>query len=141
MSAALDNVAAPVAQLCRAMDARDVDGVAQVLGPGATWTIVGRSDRFPFGGMQDRAQFLEGLTGSLGTFESFAFTVLAAAQAGDVAFVEATAEGMAANGASYSNRYLMRFTLNDGLIAEVREHYDPFEALAYVEQLRGEGEP
>jgi hypothetical protein len=29
----------------------------------------------------------------------------------------------------------MRFIVYDGLITEALEHYDPFEALAFVEQL------
>jgi ketosteroid isomerase-like protein len=129
--------AAPVLALCRAMSARDFDGVGEHLAPDATWTIVGRPDRFAFGGPQTRPQFLDGLRASLPGFERFRFDVLAWAQNGDVVFVEAVAEGQGPGAARYSNRYLMRFTIRDGLIAEVLEHYDPFEALAYVEQVTG----
>lgn len=125
----------PVAELCRAMDARDVQRIADQLAPEAVWSIVGRKDRFPFGGPQPRTQFIEGLQASLPTFESFTFEVLSWAKNGDTVFVEARVEGRSPSGAGYSNHYLIRFIVRDGLIVEALEHYDPFEALAFIEQL------
>ena len=131
-------IAPCVLKLCQAIDQRDCAAIAAQLAPGAHWTIVGRTDRFPFGGTRQREQMLEELAASLAPFSSFSFKIESCAQSGDIAFVEAVAEGIGPNQARYTNRYLMKFTLADGLVAEVLEHYDPFEALAYVEQATGQ---
>ena len=129
------NAAGPVAKLCRAMNARDVDAIAAQLAPDAVWTIVGRPDRFAFGGPQKKPQFIEGLRASLQAFDSFSFEVLSWARNDETVFVEARVEARGPGPARYSNHYLMRFIVRDELITEVLEHYDPFEALAFVEQL------
>ena len=133
----LSAVASCVTRLCQALDGRDLALLAAQLAPDLHWTIVGRPDRFPFGGTRPRAEMIDGIAASLGTFREFAFEVVAAAQAGDTAFVEARAKGTAAGGAIYQNLYLMRLRIRDDLVFDVLEHYDPFEALAYVEQLNG----
>ena len=125
----------PVAELCRAMNGRDYDSIAAQLAPDAVWTIVGRKDRFPFGGPQKKAQFIEGIKGSLSAFESFSFDVVAWAKNGETVFVEAKVKARGPGTASYSNHYIIRFIVRDGLIKDALEHYDPFEALVYVEQL------
>ena len=134
-AASLLEASPPVALLCRAMNARDLQGIAEQLAPDAVWTIVGRKDRFPFGGPQPKTQFVEGLKASLPAFESFTFDVQSWAKNGETVFVEARVRGRGPGGASYSNHYLIRFIVHDGLIVEALEHYDPFEALAFVEQL------
>jgi ketosteroid isomerase-like protein len=126
-----------VGELCRAMDARNVPVIAAQLSDDAVWTIVGRPDRFAFGGPQPKAGFVEGLQGSLAAFEAFSFTVESWAKNGDTVFVEAQVEALGPGGARYSNHYLIRFLLRDGLIIQALEHYDPFEALVFVEQLSG----
>lgn len=131
----LHNVAPCVALLCKALDRRDLPLLAAQLGPQARWTIVGRPDRFAFGGSRHRAEMIDSITASLSGFRDFTFEIVAAAQAGDIAFVEAIAHGAGPGDAIYHNRYLIRFRLDDGLISDVLEHYDPFEALAYVEQI------
>ncbi len=133
----LARISPPVAELCRAMNARDYQAVGDQLAADAVWHIVGRKDRFPFGGPQQKTQFIEGLKTSLSGFESFNFDVVSWAANGDLVFAEARASGRTAGGATYSNHYLMRFILRDGRITDVLEHYDPFEALAFVEQLTG----
>jgi ketosteroid isomerase-like protein len=133
----MTGAAQPVGELCRAISARDFAAVEARLAADATWTIVGRPDRFPFGGPQTKPQFIEGLKASLPGFTEFRFDVLTWAQNGEVVFVEAQGEGRGPGEARYSNRYLIRFVVHDGLIVQALEHYDPFEALAYVEQLPG----
>jgi limonene-1,2-epoxide hydrolase len=125
----------PVAELCRAMNARDVDTIATLLAPDAVWTIVGRPDRFAFGGPQEKFQFVAGLRASLKGFVSFSFDVLSWARNEEAVFVEARVDARGPGEARYTNHYLMRFIVRDELIAAVLEHYDPFEALAFVEQL------
>jgi ketosteroid isomerase-like protein len=134
-TAAFHAASGPVAELCRAMDARDFDAIAAQLAPDAIWTIVGRKDRYQFGGPQRKDEFVAGIKTSLPYFEQFSFDVLAWAKNGDTVFVEAQVRALGPGTASYSNRYIIRFTVRDGLIKEALEHYDPFEALAYVEQL------
>jgi ketosteroid isomerase-like protein len=134
-AAGLSNASRPVAELCRAMNARDVDAIAAQLAPDAVWTIVGRPDRFAFGGPQTKPQFVQGLRGSLAAFDSFSFDVLSWARNEETVFVEARVVARGPGAAHYSNHYLMRFIVYDGLITEALEHYDPFEALAFVEQL------
>lgn len=129
-----------VARLCDGLNRRDLTLIAEQLGPEARWTIVGRPDRFPFGGTRERSDMLQRLADSLGGFAEFAFEVISAAGNDDVAFIEARVHGRGAGDAVYSNHYLMHFTFRDGLIADVLEHYDPFEALAYVEQLSSSSE-
>ena len=124
----------PLVELMRGFQVRDVDLIAGALAPAAEWTLVGRPDRFAFGGTTTRDVFLAMLRASLPGFSSFEFTVENWAQNGDVAFVETTAVGTGPGSAAYSNHYLFRFVLHDGLIVRALEHYDPFEALAYVEQ-------
>jgi len=51
------------------------------------------------------------------------------AQNGDTVFVEADGEGHGPGSAHYSNHYLLRFIVREGLIVDVLEYYDPFEAL------------
>ena len=134
-AAAFLEASRPAAELCRAMNARDIQGIADQLAPDAVWTIVGRKDRFQFGGAQRKTQFVESLKKALPDFESFSFDVLSWAKNGETVFVEAKVEARGPCAASYSNRYLIRFIVRDGLIVEALEHYDPFEALAFVEQL------
>lgn len=121
--------------LCRSMSERDVEGIGVRLASDAIWTIVGRPDRFPFGGTQSKNDFLKGIRISLSGFDRFRFDVVHWAQNQNTVFIEALVQGEGPGAARYSNRYLMRFLVRDGMIAEVLEHYDPFEALVYVEQL------
>ena len=132
---AVSSPAELVREFCCTISSRDFDKIAVQLAADANWTVVGRPDRFAFGGTQSKAKFLEGIRATWPTFDQFQFDVLSLAQNGDVVFVEARAEGRGPGAARYSNHYLMRFIIRDGLVVDVLEHYDPFEALAYVEQL------
>ena len=51
--------------------------------------------------------------------------------------VEATAHGVGPDGLEYNNTPILMFKLSNGKLAEVTEALDPFEVLAYVEQLSG----
>lgn len=132
----MSHIAPAARKLCEGISSRDHALVKAQLAPDASWTIVGRADRFPYGGTRGREEMLQFLVDSLTPFESFSFDVLAAAQAGCTVFVEAKASGIGAKGAPYDNRYLMRLTLAEsGLVRDVLEHYDPFEALVYVDEV------
>ena len=134
-AAAFLDASRPVAELCLAMNVRDFDAIAAQLAPDAVWTIVGRKDRFPFGGAQKKAQFIEGIKSSMPGFESFTFDVVAWAKNGETVFVEAKVRARGPGTASYSNHYIIRFIVRGGLIHDALEHYDPFEALVCAEQL------
>lgn len=53
----------------------------------------------------------------------------------DRVVVEATTAGVGPGEAEYNNNYLLMFKLRDGKIHEVTESLDPFQVLAYVEQI------
>lgn len=113
---------------------RDMDRVLGGLTSDARWTLVGRPDRFPLGGTKPAAETVEMLRGALPAFHQFLFEVEAWAQGGDRVFIEAITRAIGPGSATYNNRYLMRLTLVDGKVSEVLEHYDPFEALVWLEQ-------
>jgi hypothetical protein len=120
--------------LLHGLETRDMDKIAAALTPDACWTLVGRPDRFALGGTKPAAETVEMLRGALPAFHEFLFEVEGWAQNGDWVFAEAITRAVGPGAATYNNRYLMRFKLKDGLVSEVLEHYDPFEALAWLEQ-------
>ena len=73
-------------------------------------------------------QFLDG-------FESFSFEITAITAEGDRVAIEAASRGHGPGPARYENVYSMNFVIKDGKIHTVREFFDPFHVLAYVEQL------
>ncbi|MEZ5736788.1 MAG: nuclear transport factor 2 family protein [Novosphingobium sp.] len=117
---------------------RDMDRVLNGLTPDAQWTLVGRPDRFALGGTKPAAETVEMLRGALPAFHQFLFEVEAWAQNGDCIFVEAITRAVGPGTATYNNRYLMRFKLQNSRVAEVLEHYDPFEALVWIEQAEAQ---
>ena len=134
-AAGLLEAARPVAELCRGLHERNFRKISEQLAPDVVWTIVGRPDRFQFGGPQNKTQFLQGIQAALPTFEHFSFEVLSWARNDAIVFIEAQVDGRGPGTLEYTNRYLVRFITRDGLITSALEHYDPFEALAFVEQL------
>src|SRR5579872_4961000 len=123
-----------VLDLLRGLETRDMDLMLRGLVPGARWTLVGKPERFALGGTKDAKDVADMLRVALPGFHEFHFEVLSWAQNGEVVFVEAITRAVGPGTAAYSNTYLMRFVLEDGLVTKVLEHYDPFEALDYLEQ-------
>lgn len=100
-----------------------------------SWSIPYRPDRFPVAGFRDKAGVSELLTGFLGQFSSFSFTVTSLTADEDRVVAEATSQGVGPGGVDYNNRYLMIFFLKDGKIHTAREYFDPFEVAVYLEKL------
>jgi hypothetical protein len=117
---------------------RDMDRVLSGLTSDAQWTLVGRPDRFSLGGTKPASETVEMLRGALPSFHKFLFEVEAWAQNGHLVFVEAITRAVGPGTATYNNRYLMRFKLHDSRVSEVLEHYDPFEALVWIEQAQAQ---
>jgi ketosteroid isomerase-like protein len=124
-----------VVDLLRGLEQRDMDLMLRGLAPDARWTLVGKPERFVLGGTKDASEVADMLRVALPGFHRFHFEVLAWAQNGDTVFVEAITRAAGPGTAAYSNTYLMRFAMEDGLVARVLEHYDPFEALDYLDQV------
>ncbi len=55
----------------------------------------------------------------------FTETDITLSPGGNVVFVENVGDMVLPDGRSYENRYVWRFTIENGLISEVREYYDP----------------
>jgi hypothetical protein len=123
-----------VLDLLRGLESRDMDLMLKGLAPHARWTLVGKPERFVLGGTKSARDVADMLRVALPGFHQFHFEVLSWAQNGDVVFVEAITRAVGPGTATYNNTYLMRFILEDGLVTNVLEHYDPFEALDYLEQ-------
>lgn len=133
----IDGIAPAVAEVLLGLEARDTHRVTRALLPDVRWVMIGGGPRFPLGGAKTLGELTAILDATLGGFEDFHFEVLGWAQNGDTVFAETITRATGPGPAVYDNIYLMRFTLKGGLIADVLEHYDPFRALDYVEQLQG----
>ena len=116
------------------LDARNLPALFDLIAEDGSWSVPFRSDRFQFGGFRDKAGIIELLTGFLGGFDSFSFTVDNATAEADRVVVEAHSQGKQA-GATYANNYILIFFVRGGKIHTVREYFDPFQVNAYVEQL------
>ncbi|MGE4429718.1 MAG: nuclear transport factor 2 family protein [Sphingobium sp.] len=124
-----------VREICQSLADRNVDGIMAQLDDDANWTIVGRPDRFRFGGKSDKAGSRATLEGFLGGFSEFSFVVDSITAQDDRVAVRATSQGKGPGGAVYQNNYLMLYRLENGKVIEALEYFDPFEVLAYVEQM------
>lgn len=124
-----------IREICQSLSDKNVDGVIAHLADDANWTIVGRPDRFQFGGKSDKAGSRATLEGFLGGFTQFEFTVESYTAQDDRVAVRANSWGIGPGGARYQNNYLMLYRLKDGKVVEVFEYFDPFEVLSYVEQM------
>ena len=114
---------------------RNLPALFDLIHEEGSWSVPYRSDRFPIAGFRDKAGVCELLTGFLGAFSSFSFTVTSLTADEDRVVAEATSQGVGPGGVEYGNRYLMIFFLKDGKLHTVREYFDPFEVNAYLEQL------
>ena len=124
-----------VREICQFLSDKNVDGVMAHLADDASWTIVGRPDRFRLGGKSDKAGSRTTLEGFLSGFSEFEFVVESYTAQDDRVAVRATSKGIGPGGARYQNNYLMLYRLNDGKVVEAFEYFDPFEVLSYIEQM------
>jgi ketosteroid isomerase-like protein len=100
-----------------------------------SWSVPFRSDRFAFGGFKDKAGVCDLLTHFLGGFSSFSMTIQNLTAEDDRVVCEAVSEGVGPGTAQYKNNYILIFFIKDAKLHTVREYFDPFNVLAYVEQI------
>ena len=114
---------------------RNLPALFDLIHDEGSWSVPYRGDRFPFGGFRDKQALRAMLEGFLGLFEQFEFRLTTMTAEDDRVTVEAVSQGVTANGARYENNYIVIFFIQDGKIHAAREYFDPFQVLAFVEQL------
>jgi len=124
-----------VLKACQCIHERNMTKLLDLLHDQATWSVPYREDKFQFAGRRDKRAFQEMVGGFLSGFTSWSFTPTSVTAEGDRVSVEATSEGVGPGKAAYKNVYNFSFLIKDGKIHTVREFFDPFEVLAYVEQI------
>ncbi len=127
-----------VQRACSYIDKREFDALMDVLAEDATWELPNRKDRFEYGGPNDKEGTYKLLTGFLTPFDEFSFTVKSLTAEGDRVAVEANSHGVGPGSAEYINNYQMMWTIKDGKVVSVKEALDPFQVLAYVEQVQAQ---
>ena len=124
-----------VRQICKHLSARDLPAMFELIHDEGSWSIPYRPDRFHFAGFRTKPELREMLEGFLGIFESFQFEISNMTAEDDRVIIEAKSQGVGPAGATYQNIYVLVFFIKDGKAHTVREYFDPFQALAFVEQL------
>jgi hypothetical protein len=127
-----------VRRACSLIDKRDFDMLMDMLSDDVTWELPNRKDRFEYGGPNDREGTYKLLTGFIMPFDEFSFEVKTLTAEGDRVAVEAVSHGVGPGTAEYNNNYVMMWTLKDGKVRSVKEALDPFQVLAYVEQVQAQ---
>lgn len=125
-----------VSQALQHVSDRNLPALFDLIHDEGSWSVPYLPDRFQFGGFRDKQGVSDLLTQFLGGFDSFSFTVTAITAEDDRVAVEAKSEGVGPNGAQYENIYNMIFFIKDHKLHTVREYFDPFQVLKYVEQLQ-----
>ncbi len=126
---------ATVLSACLYLSDRNLPALFDLIHEKGSWSVPYRPDRFLYGGYRDKRGICELLTGFLGGFETFSFLVNNITAEGDRVVVEARSSGTGPGTAKYENKYIIFFQLEDGKLHTVREYFDPFQVLAYVEQM------
>lgn len=124
-----------VLKACQYLSDRNLPALFDLIHDDGSWTVPYLPERFAFAGFRDKAGVSELLTSFLGGFHRFSYTVTAITAEGDRVAVEAKSEGEGPGTATYENIYNMIFFIKDGKLHTVREYFDPFRVLAYVEQI------
>jgi ketosteroid isomerase-like protein len=124
-----------VRQICKHLSARDLPAMFDLIHDDGSWSIPYRPDRFQFAGFRTKPELREMLEGFLGIFESFQFEISNMTAEDDRVVIEAKSQAVGPAGVPYQNVYVLVFFIKDGKAHTVREYFDPFQALAFVEQL------
>lgn len=114
---------------------RDLPALFALIHEEGSWSVPFDPARFQYGGFRDKAGTIALLTEFLGGFDSFSFTVESVTAEEDRVIVEAHPHGTGPGGAVYRNNCLFIIFVRDGRLHTVREYFDPFKLLGYVEQL------
>jgi ketosteroid isomerase-like protein len=95
----------------------------------ATWTVMGRPERFALAGTKTKAQFTELLKGIGAAMpKGLRLTPKGITAEGNRVAVEAESYGEHANGKVYNNQYHFLIEVQNGKIQAVREYLDTIHA-------------
>lgn len=122
-----------VLRFCRQLSERNVDAMFSHVAEGASWRMLGRPDRCPFGKIHNREEAYQQLKTFLAIFETFEFTVVSTTAEGDRVAVQAESSGRGPGQKAYKNRYMMLYQLQNAQIISIDEYFDPLEVFAYLE--------
>lgn len=122
-------------RFCELLSARRMDELFSLVHDAGSWSIPYRADRFPFAGHKDKKTAAEMIGGFLAGFSEFSFQADNIAVDGNTVAIEARSRGVGPGNARYENIYHMHIEIRDGKLHTIREYFDPFQVLAYVEQL------
>ncbi|KAF9525247.1 hypothetical protein CPB83DRAFT_859754 [Crepidotus variabilis] len=120
----------------------DVDALNQLAAPDATWWFNGAIDKVPIAGKRKFSERVVELHhGFFGQMHSMKINVLDTVVQGEIGMAEfeVTAEGPGKH-QSYANNAVVKLTVKDGKIREVREYVDFFGVLKYLESAKSEPE-
>jgi ketosteroid isomerase-like protein len=106
-----------------------VEAMLALMADNATWTVMGKPDKFALAGTKTKAQFGELFKG-IGTVmpKGLRVTPKALTAEGDRVAVEAESYGEHANGKVYNNMYHFLVEVRGGKIEAVREYLDTIHA-------------
>ncbi len=124
-----------VLSACQYISDRNFPALFDLIAEDGTWTLPNRPDRFEYGGLNDKAGTKALLEGFLSPFDEFRFDVHSVTAEENRVVIQATTHGVGPGEAEYNNNYIIMVKLRDGKLFEVTEALDPFQVLAYVEQL------
>lgn len=122
-------------RFCKLISDRNLDELFTHFHDDGSWSIPYRTDRFPFAGFKNKAAIREMLTGFLGGFTAFTFSVENLTAEGNRVSIEARSAGTGPKGAPYENVYHMYMEIQDGKVHTIREYFDPYQVMAYVEKI------
>lgn len=124
-----------VLKACHYLSERNMPALSDLIHEEGSWTLPYRPDMFQFGGCNNKQAANALLTQFLSGFDRFSFAVTGVTAENNRVAIEARSEGIGPGKAHYRNNYNIIFTLKDGKVFSVREFFDPFEVVAYIDQL------
>ncbi len=118
--------------------AGDVAALFDMIHDEGSWSVPYSSERFPFSGSWSKEAMRGIMTEYRSSFDRFSISVAALTADEDRVVMEGSVEGDGPGTAKYRNVLCITVKLKDGKMHTIREFFDPFQVLAYTEQL-GEG--
>ena len=102
----------------------------------ATYLLPYLPERFRYGGSYNKADTVAVLTEWRSAFERFALDIISATAEEDRVVVEFTVAAEGPGRAKYRNHVCFVVVVKDGKMHTIREFFDPFKVLSYVEQVQ-----
>lgn len=122
-------------RFCQLISDRNLDELFTHFHDDGSWSIPYRTDRFAFAGFKNKAAIREMLTGFLGGFTEFEFSVQNLTAEDNRVSIEARSTGTGPKSTPYENVYHMYMEIQDGKVHTIREYFDPYQVMAYVEKI------